>query len=208
FGGNYLTPTPTVTFTCTSPADGSAGTTNCTADGLQVGEGAFFTAVYRVNSNISNGAVLTDNASATVASDTTDQRAASNTAGEALNGSNSTPPTCTLTCPGNMTVTADTTGPGFDSNGDPATVPGANVSFSATTSGTCGTITSTPTSGSFFPLGTTPVTISDSTGASCDFLVTVVSSGSAVTISCPAAVTANAGPNCNATVSLGTPTTT
>ena len=197
------------TFTCVPPSVGSAGTTTCTADTeIAPGETASFTAVYHIADSLPNGAVLTDANSVSVQSSTSDPASSSNSSGSTIGTVNTTPSTCSLACPGNMTVTSNTTGPGFDSNGDPATVPGANVSFSATTGGTCGTITSSPASGSFFPLGTTPVSISDSSGASCDFLVTVVSSGGAVTISCPAAVTANAGPNCNATVSLGTPTTT
>jgi uncharacterized repeat protein (TIGR01451 family) len=196
-------------FNCVSPATGSAGSTTCTATAdIAAGETAAFTAVYHISDSVPNGVQLADAQSVTVSSSTTDPRAASNSGTSDIAPTNTAPPTCTLACPGNMTVTADTTGPGLDSNGDPATVPGANVSFSATTGGTCGTITSSPASGSFFPLGSTPVTISSADGASCDFLVTVVSSGSAVTISCPAAVTANAGANCNATVTLGTPTTT
>jgi uncharacterized repeat protein (TIGR01451 family) len=200
-----------VTFTCSTPSVGAAGSTTCTTPADQPfmpGDTAVFTAVYRVNATIPNGASISDSTTATISSAATDPEPNSNNAEYATTASNGTPSGCSLTCPGNMTVTADTTGPGLDSNGDPATVPGANVTFSPNTSGTCGSITSSPASGSFFPIGTTPVTISDSNGASCDFLVTVVSSGSAVTISCPAAKSANAGPNCNATVSLGTPTTT
>ncbi|HXI25083.1 MAG TPA: HYR domain-containing protein, partial [Pyrinomonadaceae bacterium] len=197
------------TFNCTSPTAGSAGSTTCTADAdIAPGETAAFTAVYHISDSLPNGAQLSDAQSATVSSSTEDPRAASNSGGTSIGATNTTPPSCTLSCPGNITAVADTTGPGVDENGNQTTVPGANVTFSPNTSGTCGTITSNPASGSFFPLGTTPVTISTSDGASCDFLVTVVSSGSAVTISCPAAVNANAGPNCDATVTLGTPTTT
>jgi uncharacterized repeat protein (TIGR01451 family) len=193
-------------FTCTTPAAGDSGISTCTRASLARGEAAGFEFVYQVGSSIANGTNITG--SATVSTTTTERTTADNNSTATDTGGNPTPPACSLTCPGNMTVTADTTGPGFDSNGDPATVPGANVSFSATTSGTCNNVTASPASGSFFPLGTTPVTITSDDGASCDFLITVVSSGSAVTISCPANVTANAGPNCNATVSLGTPTTT
>jgi uncharacterized repeat protein (TIGR01451 family) len=197
------------TFNCVSPAAGSAGTTTCTADAdIAPGETAAFTAVYHISDSLPNGAQLSDDQSATVSSSTTDPRTASNSSNTTIGAGNTNPPTCTLSCPGNITAVADTTGPGVDQNGDPATVPGANVTFSPSTSGTCGTVTSNPASGSFFPVGSTPVSISTSDGASCDFIVTVTTSGSAVTISCPAAKTANAGPNCDATVSLGTPTTT
>src|ERR1041385_9252818 len=193
-------------FTCTTPAAGDSGISTCTRASLARGEAAGFEFVYQVGSSIANGTNITG--APTVSTTTTERTTADNNSTATDTGGNPTPPACSLTCPGNMTVTADTTGPGFDSNGDPATVPGANVSFSATTSGTCNNVTASPASGSFFPLGTTPVTITSDDGSSCDFLITVVSSGSAATISCPANVTANAGPNCNATVSLGTPTTT
>src|SRR4029079_13944808 len=83
--------------------------------------------------------------------------------------------------------------------------------------GTCGTITSNPTSGSFFPIGTTTVVNTSSTGCGgCSFTVTVVDTA-APTITCPSniSVTANAGdsqafvPNPNGSSSnVGSPTTT
>src|ERR1043165_8811220 len=161
-----------VTFTCTTPSVGSAGTTTCTTPANQPfmpGDTASFPAVYTVSSSIPNGASLSDPNAANITSGATDPQPTSNTTQVDTTAANSTPSSCSLSCPGNMTVTANTTGPGLDSNGDPATVPGANVTFSATSSGSCGTITSSPASGSFIPLGTTPVTISESTGASCDF---------------------------------------
>jgi len=196
----------TAVFSCVSPSVGSAGSTTCTADReIAPGETAAFTAVYHLSSSLPNGSVLTDNTSVTVSSSTEDPRSGSNSTGVSVGSTNPTPPSCTLACPGNMTVTANTTGQDF--NGD--TVPGANVTFSANATGSsCGSLSATPASGSFFPLGTTPVTITSADGASCDFLITVVSSGSAVTISCPANVTANAGVNCDATVNLTTPATT
>ena len=210
---SFLQDTP-VTFTCTTPGQGEAGTTTCTTPAdqpFQPGDTAVFTVVYKVNANISNGTSISDPHSATIATTSAaDPEPNSNNTSVAVVGSNPAPPACTLTCPGNMTATADTT-ENIDTDGDgiPDTPSGgAHVSFSATTGTNCSGVTSTPASGSFFPIGTTPVTISSSDGASCDFLVTVVASGSPVTISCPGPVTANAAGSCETTVSLGTPTTT
>ncbi len=61
--------------------------------------------------------------------------------------------TCTLTCPANITVSND---PGQC---------GAVVNYPApTTTGDCGTVTCSPPSGSFFPVGTTTVTCVASSG--------------------------------------------
>ncbi|HUS02182.1 MAG TPA: hypothetical protein VMY77_10670 [Chitinophagaceae bacterium] len=68
---------------------------------------------------------------------------------------------CTLTCPQPITV-----------NNTPGQC-GAVVSFTPTTSGNCGTITSSPASGSFFRVGTTNVTVTTSTGQTCQFTVRV-----------------------------------
>ncbi len=69
---------------------------------------------------------------------------------------------CSITCPANVTT-------GNDTN-----QCGAVVSFpTPTTSGNCGTVTCSPTSGSFFPVGTTTVTCSATSGPSCSFTVTV-----------------------------------
>ena len=137
------------TFNCVTPTTGSAGSTTCTANAeIAPGETAAFTAVYHISSSLPSGAQLSDANSVTVSSSTEDPRTTSNSGGTSIGATNNTPPSCALTCPGNMTVTADATGPGVDQNGNPITVPGANVSFSPTTSGTCGTVTSTPSSGS------------------------------------------------------------
>jgi HYR domain len=61
---------------------------------------------------------------------------------------------CVLTCPANITRSND------------PNQCGAVVTYPApTSSGTCGTITCTPASGSFFPVGTTTVTCTSSGGA-------------------------------------------
>ncbi len=68
---------------------------------------------------------------------------------------------CVLTCPANITV-----------NNTPGQC-GAIVNFAPTTVGGCGTITSVPASGSLFPKGTTTVTVTTASGATCTFTVTV-----------------------------------
>jgi hypothetical protein len=73
-----------------------------------------------------------------------------------------TGPACTLTCPGNITVSNDT-------NQCAAVVTYANP----TTSGTCGTVTCSPASGAMFPVGTTTVNCSEPGGGNCSFTVTV-----------------------------------
>ncbi len=92
---------------------------------------------------------------------------------------------CILTCPANITVSNAT---------DQC---GATVSYTApTASTTCGVVTSTPLSGSFFPVGSTTVTANTTSGSSCSFTVTVNDTQSP-TITCPADIVANNYPgNC------------
>ena len=189
-----------LTFNCVSPSAGSAGTTNCTASGeMAPGETASFTAVYKVNTNVANGAELSDNNSVTIGSSTADPSAPSNTSAAEITTSNPNPPSCTLTCPDNITVGTSTT----DGQGN----PGAIVTFGPEASGSCGAgITSTPASGSFFPVGQTPVTSQTGSGASCNFVVTVVAAAQP-TISCAADQTA-AAPSGQSEVAVAVPTPT
>ena len=69
---------------------------------------------------------------------------------------------CTLTCPANITMSNDPNQCGAVVNYPPPTATGS-----------CGTVTCSPASGSFFPRGTTTVTCT-ATGATCTFTVTVV----------------------------------
>jgi hypothetical protein len=69
---------------------------------------------------------------------------------------------CTLTCPTDISRATD---PGQN---------GAVVTYPApTTTGSCGTITCSPASGSFFPVGTTPVQCTSTAGPPCNFNVTI-----------------------------------
>ncbi len=117
-------------------------------------------------------------------------------------GSSGTPPSCILECPENINATADTS----ENN-----QRGTHVSYEdPRASGTCGTVSYDHPSGSFFPVGTTTVVASATQGnGSCSFTVTVTdNTTNPPTIACPANKQANADNNCEATIVLGTPTTT
>ncbi len=75
---------------------------------------------------------------------------------------------CTLACPQPITV-----------NNTPGQC-GAIVTFSPTTTGSCGTVTTVPASGSFFRVGTTTVNVSTTSGQTCQFTVTVTDNESPV----------------------------
>lgn len=98
---------------------------------------------------------------------------------------------CDLTCPANITVSND------------LNMCGAVVNFPApTTSETCGPVTFSPASGSFFPVGTTTVTVSTTSGSSCTFDVTV-NDTQPPSITCPANITQNNDPDyCGAVVNF------
>ena len=104
---------------------------------------------------------------------------------------------CMITCPANVTVPETTPGSGS-----------AVVSYAApTTTGTCGTVTCTPASGSTFTVGTTTVNCSTTAGPSCSFTVTVTAT---CAITCPANITVGeSSPGSgSATVSYPAPTST
>ena len=105
---------------------------------------------------------------------------------------------CTsITCPANVTQTND------------PDQCGAVVNYPAPTpNGTCGTITCSPASGSFFPVGTTTVTCTSSAGPTCQFTVTVTDDQPA-SITCPPNQTVSNDPNqCGAVVNYPPPTIT
>lgn len=72
------------------------------------------------------------------------------------------PVACAIICPANITV---------NNSGSQC---GAIVNYPAPVgSGSCGVITSSPASGSFFPVGTTTVNVTSTSGATCSFTITV-----------------------------------
>ncbi|HEX8723402.1 MAG TPA: PxKF domain-containing protein [Pyrinomonadaceae bacterium] len=185
-------------FQCTPPGTSPAAT--CTLASLPAGGTAKFSFAYEVNAGASADTVITNVVS--VASSTAELDAGDNTSALSARvpGSSGTE-TCTLTCHENVVATADSTQDGQR---------GAFVTFgSAGQAGNCGAITATPSSNSFFPVGTTVVNVSSGAGGgSCSFTVTVVDSP-APTISCPADVTVTVDSGVtSATVSTGAPTTT
>jgi len=163
------------------------------------GDRAEFTAIYNT-SGISPGDYQT---SATVSAATADSNSDNNTSTAFFTVTTSTGgTTCQLTCPDNINANADTTEGGQR---------GTHVTYDPpVTAGDCGSVSSVPVSGSFFPVGTTVVNATSETGGgSCSFTVTVTDNGTnPPTITCPADQTANADGDCQATVALGTPTTT
>lgn len=187
-----LTQTSGPAFSCTD--------SNCTIASLARGARANFVAVYHTNGV---SAETLTSYTATVSSETAELRPADNSAsGEFSIIVAGAPQACTLACPDNINATANTT---------VNDQRGAIVSFDAATpEGDCGAIAATPASGSFFPVGTTTVTVNSGTGgATCSFTVTVEDTGfDPPTISCPASVEVNAGPTCDAVVTVGNPTTT
>jgi uncharacterized repeat protein (TIGR01451 family) len=204
--------TPAVTtFVSLTPDAGGPGFTcsgsDCTIASLPKGGQANFTAVYHTNGVVSP---TVSSYSATVSSDpstpppTAELRPADNSAsGEFTINNTVTTSTCTLDCPDNINAIANTT---------ESSVRGAHVTFaSAEPSGDCGAVTATPVSGSFFPVGTTTVTVtSETNGGSCSFTVTIEDQGAnPPTISCPAnPPAANANGDCEAAVAVGTATAT
>jgi len=185
-------------FNCTN----TGGVTDCTIASLDSGAIATITLNYSVDSGAPNGVI---SSVADISSDTNDPRLENNSsrAQFEVRTAGGPPATCALGCPPDITATANAT---------QGTESGAFVNFSGSVeeSGDCGGVTFTPASGSFFPVGTSPVSVTSGTGAgSCSFTVTVLSTP-APTIDCPLQdVTAQAnGSEVELSVSLTPPSAT
>lgn len=169
---------------------------DCTIATVTNGDRAEFTIVYNTGA-ASPGDYET---SATVSTTTTESNTDNNTstAKYSVTASNGNT-TCQLICPDNITVSANTT---------ESSQRGAHVNYDPPiTSGDCGSVSSTPVSGSFFPVGTTTVNVTSETGGgSCTFTITVEEHGGTASINCPDDITADADSNCESTVNAGTAT--
>ena len=189
------------TFNCVNPTAGGGGTATCTIANLPNNAEAIFTLVYQIVAGTPASVVISS--TATASSNTTELHAPDNSSTVITSATSDVAETsCALSCPGNISVIANVT-----QNGQ----SGAIVTFAAAeASGDCGTVSATPVSGSFFPVGTTSVFVA-AQGDSCSFNVTVIDS-SPVTISCPANVVADAEEGaCAAELTpqeLGAPTAT
>jgi uncharacterized repeat protein (TIGR01451 family) len=194
-------------FTCTNPTSGDTGTTTCTIATLDSGAIATFLATYDVNTGVAAGTVITNTVDVSSADTPTPATADQNTRNNSSSASTTVTAasgggTCTLNCPDNINAIANTT----EDN-----QRGVHVTYDAAEpSGTCGAVTATPASGSFFPVGTTVVSVTSETGGgSCSFTITVEDQGTnPPAISCPANQEANADSNCAATVNVGTASAT
>ncbi|HEY0006594.1 MAG TPA: immunoglobulin-like domain-containing protein [Pyrinomonadaceae bacterium] len=175
-------------FNCANTT-ATASTTTCTAtSALAKGDVASFTFIYQVNAGTAAGTLITNTVSAASSTAELEPTDNSSQAGITVASAGGGGDTCALDCPNNIVVAADTT-----QNGQ----SGAFVNFAPPEDiGSCGTVTTSIPSGSFFAVGapTTVTATSSEGGGSCSFTVTVLGSA-APTVSCPAdqTVTAAAG---------------
>lgn len=162
-------------FTCTNPSAGGTGTSTCTIATLPANTTAQFVFVYQIDSSAPGGTDISS--TATVSSTTTELFAGDNTFTASVTIPPTTPQTCDVTCPADITTTK--------AQGQ----CGATVNFSASGAGSqCGTVVCSPAPGTFFPTGTTNVVCLGETGGPCVFTVTV-QDPQPPSITCPSNVT-------------------
>ena len=153
-----------------APPVGNSGTITATIPLLASGATATFILAARTADNLTG---TTLNNSVSVSSGNVDPVATNNSSVSTATIIGGT--SCIITCPSNIVTT---NAPGQC---------GAVVNFPLPViSGNCGTMTATPASGSFFPIGTTTVRINTSTGATCSFNIRVNETQPPVITSCPA----------------------
>jgi hypothetical protein len=170
------------TANCNNPASGGTGTSTCTISSLAGGATASFSFTYHVQSGTTDGTQITDTASA---SSSTAEKDNSNNSSSATIGV--VTPTCTITPPADKTQDNDLDAQGHALSG--ATVTYSDPTTSSTTNpSSCGTVTCTPVSGSFFQIGATNVTCSDGINDPVHFKVTITDTEAPV-ISCPSDIT-------------------
>jgi uncharacterized repeat protein (TIGR01451 family) len=159
-------------FTCANPTGGT-GSSTCTIATLPANTTAVLQFIYQVDSTAPTESAVTS--TATASSSTAELSDVDNTTTVSVT---ITGATCEVSCPPD--VTTDKT----------AGQCGAVVDYgSAGGSGSgCGTITCTPPTGSFFPLGVTNVICFGESGGACAFTVTV-RDPQPPTITCPGNIT-------------------
>jgi len=179
-------------FTCSS-----AGTVDCAITSLPAGASAEFLVSFTAGSA---GATIDNTVEVTTTTNELNESDNESTAPPLRIGTGAAPASCVLECPNNMTLSANTTQAGQ---------PGTFATFgNAEAFGTCGAVTMSPASGTFFPVGSTVVQATASGGGSCSFTVTVIEAA-APTIVCAADVTATAGASeSETTVGVDEPTYT
>jgi len=155
--------------------DPGAGFT-CTTASFTKGAMASFTIVYQVAPATPDGTIISN--TATITSSTTELKPGDNSVlSDATVSASADTESCTLACPADIVITANTTQSGQ---------PGAIVNYAAAQGfGSCGSISNNPPSGTFFTVGLHTVTSTSSEGPTCTFTVNVLDSA-APTITCPA----------------------
>ncbi len=166
---------------CVTPGPGGGGQTICTIPTLARGETASFAATYDVEPGAGTDSIIAS--TATVSNDVVDPNDDNDSSTGIATVTGTTSETCTVDCPANIVVTANTTQDG---------VPGAFVTYgAATVNGNCGAVTNSPASGSFLTVGTHSIISATESGPSCTFTVTVLDTAPP-SIMCPAHITATA----------------
>lgn len=195
-----------VTFTQqTGPSCLPANTGNCTIAALANGERAEFTAIYDTGS--SGAGEYSTSAAVAVSNPQVDSNADNNGSSASYQiGESGGTPTCTIICP--TAPAAVTATPG--QNGAVVDWDGANNDNLATTSGTCGSVSYSAPSGTFFSIGDTPVTATTESGETCTFVVTVLDGDAPEIGNCPANITVpeDSGTPGAAIVTYATPSAT
>ena len=159
-------------FNCTTPNAGETGDTVCTITTLAKGETSTFLGTYLVG-NVASGTVISNTASAASSTDDPDTDNNSLTADIEVSSA-----PCVLSTPDNITVSADSGQAGAVVTYDTPTGTGDCGTASTGEGGeTIPAISCNPPSGSFFPVGTTPVICFAQTGTAVSFNVTVNNPG-------------------------------
>ena len=182
-----------------------ANTGNCTIAALANGSRAEFTAIY--DTGAAGGGEYSTSAAVAISNPQVDSNTNNNSSAATyqISASGGTP-ACTIICP--TSPAAVTAAPG--QNGAVVDWDGANNDNIATASGTCGSVSYSAPSGSFFSIGTTPVTVTTESGETCTFAVTVLDSEAPVIGNCPAniTVTEDSGTPGSAIVTYASPSAT